>query len=641
MYDTQRLDSSVATGRGDGLWRSSRASSPSSTDFSPTSRVWNRHLEPPQIRLNDLPPSDSDDLFLPPGRSKPHSSFQSSIYGSVGSSPAVLVETQLDKGNGPANSKGAGHRNVSTRRVDENDAADRLIDVETRLAQVTGLTNELKRRLLLLEEAVYSRDREIADLRAALRGRQPPLEQDLVDLSDRLGRSSRHAQQDETGAATAKGAGAWWPADFTPPSSPESLRRSRSSTVSARPSMPRSEALPSSYSYFESVPTTTAYGSDWGLVESSVATPGGFNRARGAPLEWLGSHGHAVQQTSQLSITSRSSYGSLLDLTSDFDAEAYVKRLLKHNDQQCSLFLQQKVKTAEPEQQQAIFTAVEAHLRELACSKFGNFLVSRCLETGDAALAHAYAEKLRGTFLQICLDPFGCHVAQRLIDSGGESIKQAILEELMPHKETLLCRNACHVWNRLLAMPNPPSLYQHLVELGAGSWSTIVQDDGGSLIAQRILQQWDGALNSVLVQELAESVVELSRFSSGCSVLSHLIERDVSDVNAKIAQHILDFSQHSQGARLVDKCVRAGKVPQATLQAFVESATSSHDPPLLKIMRHASGAQLVLTLLSGVALDASLKGQIVNCIRQHEQELARYGGPQAVKVMAYAKRLRI
>lgn len=65
-------------------------------------------------------------------------------------------------------------------------------------------------------------------------------------------------------------------------------------------------------------------------------------------------------------------------------------------------------------------------------------------------------------------------------------------------------------------MSNSPSLFQHLVKLGAGSWSAIVQDDGGSLIAQRILQQGNRACTSLLVHEIVDALEELSKSNSGC-----------------------------------------------------------------------------------------------------------------------------
>jgi hypothetical protein len=132
-------------------------------------------------------------------------------------------------------------------------------------------------------------------------------------------------------------------------------------------------------------------------------------------------------------------------------SQAFVRRILKHNDQQCSLFLQQKVKSTTPNRRQDIFKAVAKHVRELGFSKFGafpperlvrfdesswlrsrrtgNFLVSRCLEDGDKLLAQAYEDSLADHFLALSLDPFGCHVLQKLLDCGGAPTKARVIEE--------------------------------------------------------------------------------------------------------------------------------------------------------------------------------------------------------------------
>lgn len=304
-------------------------------------------------------------------------------------------------------------------------------DVETRLAQVTGLADELQRRLLLLEEAVYSRDRELAELRAALQGRERYDKQELAVLSSSFGQASDRAP---TGARSLHGAGGLSPIELTPPSSPERQRtragtRSRSADSSGfdqdqlRPQSRISLSPRSSYS---------------GLLEAAVETD----------VE-VSSGGYE-----QLS--------PILELTFLLTPQARVKHLVTYNEQQESLMLQQKVTTGSADEQQAIFAAVGSHLRTLACSRFGqstvhganvssrvasvqlrgylrqltrsrllagNFLVSRCIEIGAASLAHTYTEKLRGSFLAVCLDPFGCHVVQKLVDCGGDPIKQAILEE--------------------------------------------------------------------------------------------------------------------------------------------------------------------------------------------------------------------
>lgn len=65
-------------------------------------------------------------------------------------------------------------------------------------------------------------------------------------------------------------------------------------------------------------------------------------------------------------------------------SQSFVRRILKHSDQQCSLFLQQKVKSTTPEKRQEIFDAVGKHICELSFSKFGAFKPSRLLELGQA-----------------------------------------------------------------------------------------------------------------------------------------------------------------------------------------------------------------------------------------------------------------
>lgn len=139
-------------------------------------------------------------------------------------------------------------------------------DVETRLAQVTGLANELQRRLLLLEEAVYSRDRELAELRAALQGRQRYDEQELATLSSSFGQASSRATM---GTRSLLGAGGLSPIEFTPPSSPE-RQRTRAGT------------------------------------RSRAADPSGFDR---------------VQRDSRFSVSPRSSYGGLLEAAVEVDVE--------------------------------------------------------------------------------------------------------------------------------------------------------------------------------------------------------------------------------------------------------------------------------------------------------------------------------
>lgn len=113
--------------------------------------------------------------------------------------------------------------------------------------------------------------------------------------------------------------------------------------------------------------------------------------------------------------------------------KTFVLRIIHQNDQQCSLFLQQRVKNStNPARKTSLFDAVSKHLYPLSMSKFGkyrvnaqrdcrlihddvpgNFLVSRVLEIGGAELAAPYTTQLAGSFLALSLDQFGEPLAYR------------------------------------------------------------------------------------------------------------------------------------------------------------------------------------------------------------------------------------
>jgi hypothetical protein len=59
-----------------------------------------------------------------------------------------------------------------------------------------------------------------------------------------------------------------------------------------------------------------------------------------------------------------------------------VEKIVKTNDQPCSIFLQQRLKVETPEVKSLIFDAIMAHVLSLMKNRFGNFLVQCCLECG-------------------------------------------------------------------------------------------------------------------------------------------------------------------------------------------------------------------------------------------------------------------
>lgn len=86
---------------------------------------------------------------------------------------------------------------------------------------------------------------------------------------------------------------------------------------------------------------------------------------------------------------------------------------------------------------------------------------------------------------------------------------------LLPHPETLQSRNACHVWNRILTSPNPPTFFRRLAEMGKGLWSEVVKEDGGSLIVQHMIEDWHEVSTSLVAREILEHVEDVAQTACG------------------------------------------------------------------------------------------------------------------------------
>ena len=65
-----------------------------------------------------------------------------------------------------------------------------------------------------------------------------------------------------------------------------------------------------------------------------------------------------------------------------FYLQSLVDKIVKTNDQPCSIFLQQRLKTETAEVKTMIFEAIMNQLLPLMKNRFGNFLVQCCLECG-------------------------------------------------------------------------------------------------------------------------------------------------------------------------------------------------------------------------------------------------------------------
>jgi hypothetical protein len=108
-----------------------------------------------------------------------------------------------------------------------------------------------------------------------------------------------------------------------------------------------------------------------------------------------------------------------------------VDKIVCNNDQQASIFLQQKLKIGTADQKHAIVDAIVAQAYQLMINRFGNFLVQRCFEHGTPEQIQGIANAIRGNTVALSMDAFGCHVIQKAFDCVPEDFKATMVSELL------------------------------------------------------------------------------------------------------------------------------------------------------------------------------------------------------------------
>lgn len=185
-------------------------------------------------------------------------------------------------------------------------------------------------------------------------------------------------------------------------------------------------------------------------------------------------------------------YRKLLDRNMGCNWKFIVDKIVGNNDQQASIFLQQKLKTGTSDHKFEIVEAIIAQAYSLMVNRFGNFLVQRCFEHGTISQIIAIANAIRGNTLNLSMDAFGCHVIQKAFDCVPEEYKAIMVHELLRRiPETVIHRYACHVWQKLFELrwsDSPPQIMKYVNESLRGMWHEVALGETGSLVVQNVFE---------------------------------------------------------------------------------------------------------------------------------------------------------
>lgn len=259
-------------------------------------------------------------------------------------------------------------------------------------------------------------------------------------------------------------------------------------------------------------------------------------------------------------------YRRLLDRSVTCNWKYIVDKIVCNNDQQASIFLQQKLKVGTVEQKYEIIEAIVAQAYPLMVNRFGNFLVQRCFEHGTPEQVIAIANAIRGNTLSLSMDAFGCHVVQKAFDAVPEDYKAIMVHELLRRiPETVIHRYACHVWQKLFELrwsDSPPQIMKYVNEALRGMWHEVALGETGSLVVQNIFENCLEEDKRPCIDEVLHSIDIVSHGQFGNWCIQHICEHGLPADRSRAIDHVLryatEYSMDQFASKVVEKCLKIG-----------------------------------------------------------------------------------
>ncbi|KAL3421299.1 pumilio-family RNA binding repeat protein [Phlyctema vagabunda] len=301
-------------------------------------------------------------------------------------------------------------------------------------------------------------------------------------------------------------------------------------------------------------------------------------------------------------------YRRLLDRSVNCNWKYIVDKIVCNNDQQASIFLQQKLKVGTTEQKYDIVEAIVAQAYPLMVNRFGNFLVQRCFEHGTPEQVIKIAEAIRSNTLNLSMDAFGCHVVQKAFDSVPEDYKAIMVHELLRRiPETVIHRYACHVWQKLFELrwtESPPQIMKYVNEALRGMWHEVALGETGSLVVQNIFENCLEEDKRPCIEEVLASIDIVAHGQFGNWCIQHICEHGAPADRSRAIDHVIryasEYSMDQFASKVVEKCLKIGGVDflGRYLDRVCEGRLDRPRIPLIDIASDQYGNYLIQYILT-------------------------------------------
>lgn len=242
----------------------------------------------------------------------------------------------------------------------------------------------------------------------------------------------------------------------------------------------------------------------------------------------------------------------------------HVEKIVRANDQQSSILMQQKIKSVDRVEKVRMCDAIVNSCEELMTNRFGNFLVQRVLEHGTSDQVLQVASTIRGRVVPLSMDAFGCHVIQKAFDTVPEDFKIVMVHELLlAIPDTVKHRYACHVWQKLFELrwsTEPPEIMSFVNSALSGQWWDVAMGETGSLVVQNIFENCGDQDKRPCVEEVLEKIDIIAKGQYGNWCIQHICENGAPHDRSRAIDHILshagEYSMDQFASKVIEKCLK-------------------------------------------------------------------------------------
>ncbi|XP_050209336.1 pumilio homolog 12-like [Mercurialis annua] len=292
-----------------------------------------------------------------------------------------------------------------------------------------------------------------------------------------------------------------------------------------------------------------------------------------------------------------------------------------------SSFLERKIEELIPEQTEMIFLEMKEHLFDLAMESDKHAYASGVIQKLFLACNQEQLDQFflimiqSDRFPSLCNHIQGTRVVQKMIDLvRDDDEKKSLIASALKNRTVYLAKNqnGHHVIQQCLKYFHP-EYTQHMLEEIAESCVEIATDRSGCCVLQKSIEKAKGEVRDRMINQIIDHAFVLSVDSYGNYVVQFILQMGIPQNVARILENLrgdyVNLSKDKFGSNVVEKCLKdcGGYIAAGIIHEIMQS------PSFLEVVQNEFGNYVIQSALR--AATGEQYHNLVCLINRHSKQL--------------------